>query len=343
LIRQQITIEAMLRYSFSLLVLLFSCTDYDVNSEFLPYLKSFEKEANQRGVNLKYRTVEIRFQRDLMETKNCYAYSKSTMNDKLIVVDTDFWETEPEPKRELVLYHEFGHAFLCRGHEYVNISVMRSDPVLVSDWDAGLVYNKTTDALTGLGNFSASGFIATGETASTIASFDGGKKVTSLPTATYPSLTELSYVKGVTSAIQTQLAAKEQSYTINVLANQSSPGDSVSNFFCFLPRIVAVASGSCGYMYFRDAGTITVAEIFTWAAGAVGTNENWSFYVRLNDTTDYLIATVGAATDQRAFQNSAINVPISSGDYVEIKTVNPAWATNPTNVSYGGYLKFVKS
>lgn len=62
--------------------------------------------------------------------------------------------------------------------------------------DAGLVYNKTTDALTGLGNFSASGFIATGETASTIASFDGGKKVTSLPTATYPSLTELSYLKG---------------------------------------------------------------------------------------------------------------------------------------------------
>lgn len=62
--------------------------------------------------------------------------------------------------------------------------------------DAGLVYNKTTDALTGLGNFSASGFIATGETASTIASFDSGKKLTSLPTATYPNLTELSYLKG---------------------------------------------------------------------------------------------------------------------------------------------------
>jgi len=46
------------------------------------------------------------------------------------------------------------------------------------------------------------------QTASTIASFDTSKNVVSLPTATYPSLTELAYVKGVTSAIQTQLNGK---------------------------------------------------------------------------------------------------------------------------------------
>jgi hypothetical protein len=47
------------------------------------------------------------------------------------------------------------------------------------------------------------------ETASTIASFDTNKNVVSLPTATYPSLIELAYVKGVTSAIQTQLNNKQ--------------------------------------------------------------------------------------------------------------------------------------
>lgn len=47
-----------------------------------------------------------------------------------------------------------------------------------------------------------------GATANTIASFGASKTLTSLDTATYPSLTELSYVKGVTSAIQTQLNAK---------------------------------------------------------------------------------------------------------------------------------------
>ncbi|NBU34746.1 hypothetical protein EBS40_09065, partial [bacterium] len=43
------------------------------------------------------------------------------------------------------------------------------------------------------------------QTASTIASFDSNKNIVSLNTSTYPSLTELSYIKGVTSAIQTQI------------------------------------------------------------------------------------------------------------------------------------------
>jgi hypothetical protein len=42
-------------------------------------------------------------------------------------------------------------------------------------------------------------------TANTIAGFGASKTLQSLATSTYPSLTELSYVKGVTSAIQTQL------------------------------------------------------------------------------------------------------------------------------------------
>lgn len=45
-------------------------------------------------------------------------------------------------------------------------------------------------------------------TASEILITDGSKNIISAPVATYPSLTELTYVKGVTSAIQTQLGTK---------------------------------------------------------------------------------------------------------------------------------------
>lgn len=45
-------------------------------------------------------------------------------------------------------------------------------------------------------------------TASRIASFGASKTLEPLDTATYPSLTELSYVKGVTSSIQTQLSSQ---------------------------------------------------------------------------------------------------------------------------------------
>ena len=45
-------------------------------------------------------------------------------------------------------------------------------------------------------------------TASELLASDASKNIVSLDTATYPSLTELAYVKGVTSAIQTQLDGK---------------------------------------------------------------------------------------------------------------------------------------
>jgi len=52
------------------------------------------------------------------------------------------------------------------------------------------------------------------QTSNTIASFDANKNVVSLPLATYPDLTELSYVKGLTSAIQTQLNGKQPLATV---------------------------------------------------------------------------------------------------------------------------------
>jgi len=54
-------------------------------------------------------------------------------------------------------------------------------------------------------------------TASTIAIFDGSKNLISASTATYPDLTELSYVKGVTSSIQTQLNGKQATITPGAL------------------------------------------------------------------------------------------------------------------------------
>jgi hypothetical protein len=67
--------------------------------------------------------------------------------------------------------------------------------------------------------------IATGYlTASEIVITDGSKNIVSAPVATYPSLTELSYIKGLTSAIQTQLNGKAAtlSGTINEIAYFSS-------------------------------------------------------------------------------------------------------------------------
>lgn len=65
-----------------------------------------------------------------------------------------------------------------------------------------LMAQKGTDG-TGSGDISGSG------TANELAYFTAEKTIDNLAVATYPSLTEVSYVKGVTSAIQTQLGDRE--------------------------------------------------------------------------------------------------------------------------------------
>ena len=55
------------------------------------------------------------------------------------------------------------------------------------------------------GTVTTPAIVISSETASRIASFDGSSSVKALSTATYPDLTELSYIKGATSAIQTQI------------------------------------------------------------------------------------------------------------------------------------------
>lgn len=76
---------------------------------------------------------------------------------------------------------------------------------LVTDTEKGTwngKQNALTNPVTGTG------------TNNEIAAFNStGSTITSLTTATYPSLTELSYVKGVTSSVQTQLNGKEPTIT----------------------------------------------------------------------------------------------------------------------------------
>jgi len=102
--------------------------------------------------------------------------------------------------------------------------------------ESNLTFDGSLLTITGSGSI-ASGLFLTDQTASTIASFDSNKKVVSLSTGTYPSLTELSYVKGVTSAIQTQLNNKQNTITnpvtgtgiINHIAYWSSSSDIIAD------------------------------------------------------------------------------------------------------------------
>ena len=90
-------------------------------------------------------------------------------------------------------------------------------------------------------------------------------------------------------------------------------------------------------MYCPRAGTIKAAYIF-WRAGTAGTGENVSMYIRLNNTSDTLIATVGDTEAIKVFSKTDLSIAVAQGDYIEIKMVSPTWATNPANVYLGGVV-----
>lgn len=140
--------------------------------------------------------------------------------------------------------------------------------------------------------------------------------------------------KPVSTAQATAIAAR--GYALNVQALTGSPTDAQTVYFGQLPK-APTSTANISKIYIRKSGTIKIAQIYAYA-GTAGTGEAWSLYIRLNNTTDNLIATVSAATSERIFTNSSLSIAVVAGDYIEIKSVNPTWATNPLTLIYGGYI-----
>jgi hypothetical protein len=125
-------------------------------------------------------------------------------------------------------------------------------------------------------------------------------------------------------------------YVINVMALTSSPVDAQTVYFGMMPK-APITTANVSKVYIRKAGTLKIAEIYCYS-GTAGTGEAWSLYVRKNNTTDYLIATLSVTTSERVFTNSALSITLVAGDYIELKSIQPTWVTNPLTTIYGGYL-----
>jgi hypothetical protein len=125
-------------------------------------------------------------------------------------------------------------------------------------------------------------------------------------------------------------------YAINVQALTSSPADGATVYFGMLPK-APVTVANISQIGILRAGTITSAYIEVYS-GTAGSNQAWSLYIRKNNTTDYLIATLSVATNMRIFSNANLSIPMLAGDYFEIKGIQPTWNPNPATCIYGGYV-----
>lgn len=96
-----------------------------------------------------------------------------------------------------------------------------------------------------------------------LAYWNTSNTISSLTTSTYPSLTELSYIKGLTSPIQTQISSlvpQTRTLTINSTTFDLSTNRTWT--------ITAAAAGSSNYIQFNTAGSLDADINFTWNKGS---------------------------------------------------------------------------
>lgn len=186
------------------------------------------------------------------------------------------------------------------------------------------------DAITGLGN------------SNRLAYFTAAQVIDDLDTATYPSLTELSYVKGVTSALQTQINAKENTITagttaqyyrgdksfqtlnksaVGITLNKITTGDQTtsSNVAANITDMVAAVDASKRY---RIVGHLRV-----------GCNNSGGVKIGMTvpSGTTFFVSAIGSAS--QSVTNSIVNTVLTSSGTLS----SAIWCT--TNATTG-YIKF---
>jgi hypothetical protein len=127
-------------------------------------------------------------------------------------------------------------------------------------------------------------------------------------------------------------------YTLNVQALKSTPASGTTRYFGNLPKTVQTTA-NISKVYIRTPGTISIAEIYYYA-GTAGTYTSgaWYIYLRLNNTTDYLIASTTTVASEKVFSNTNLNIPVVAGNYFEIKIIYPTFGTAPATAIWGGYI-----
>lgn len=154
------------------------------------------------------------------------------------------------------------------------------------------------------------------------------------------SNTEIGYVDGVTSAIQTQLNAK--GYSLQGGATTFSYADATTYFLGGNTSQAPVALGGFRRLYIPQAGTI-VACYINFSNGSLGTAETSTISIRLNNTTDTAVSSsVVNNANPTVFNSTSLSIVVTAGDYIELKWVTPTWVTNPTAV-FVSFVIFIKS
>lgn len=149
--------------------------------------------------------------------------------------------------------------------------------------------------------------------------------------------TEIAERVSDVNALQAQITAIASYSDLWIGAAGANLADAQTLYFGQVPVAPQATTTQRRSVYFTRGGEIVACSVGIHSTVA-GSNESWSLYIRINDTTDVLIASVSNTNNLKTFTNSSLTIDVNAGDFFEMKLVCPTWATNPTSTFIGGYL-----
>jgi hypothetical protein len=121
-------------------------------------------------------------------------------------------------------------------------------------------------------------------------------------------------------------------YTMNS-GSMPAVGDSNTLYWVITTQPTLTISNATK-LVIGKTGTINKVYGTFSVSGTLGTTENVTLSLYVNETTDNNVITTGqmSATDN-PFSNTSAGVSVNAGDNILIKMTTPVFATNPTTVS----------
>jgi hypothetical protein len=201
------------------------------------------------------------------------------------------------------------------------------------------------DAITGAGTLNRLAYFTSAQVIDDVAAITAARALISdangIPTHSATTSIELGYVSGVTSAIQTQLNNKVDTFTLlSIIGTWASPADSLS-YYC--PIIGGVTTPITTVTTFLSSFSFATKVIGIYVqhinnVGTQGSSENVAFQLRNNTTSTSTqlinIQTNQASGVQKNFEDYSLNISIAANDQIALQINTPAWATNPTNAIF---------
>lgn len=146
-----------------------------------------------------------------------------------------------------------------------------------------------------------------------------GSTISSLAVATYPSLTELSYVKGVTSAIQTQLDSK----FLTVLNMCTGTTIALSSTLYILPQGTATAGTEAARSYYANNGC-TLSRLLVATSTAQSGTGSLIITIRNAGASTSMTVTIAAGSAAGRFTDYSNTASVAVDTAISIQCVNNA-------------------